>query len=292
MAVRKDTGWTGAGTRHTGKIVFLAAFTGAAFAQAPDIEQIMSRVGRNQAKAQDLRKDFTYHQKQLLRMNYSNHKLAREERREYDVTPDVRGVKKELTKFEGHYGYKGNTVPYDRPEYHYKGLDIDADLINSMSEDMTNDKNSRDGIDHDLFPLTYHQQLKYDFKLIGSETYRGRQVYRVSFAPKKGKGIEDADWKGEALIDQAEYQPVFVSTRLAFQMPLLVKTLLGTDIKGLGFSVAYQKFEDGVWFPVSYGGEFEVRAVFFYKRTISVSMVNSDFKRSLVNSTVTYQTQQ
>jgi hypothetical protein len=56
--------------------------------------------------------------------------------------------------------------------------------------------------------------------------------------------------------------------------------------------VAYQKFEDGVWFPVSYGGEFEVRAVFFYKRTISVSMVNSDFKRSLVNSTVTYQTQQ
>ncbi|HXB68875.1 MAG TPA: hypothetical protein VNY05_11550, partial [Candidatus Acidoferrales bacterium] len=82
------------------------------------------------------------------------------------------------------------------------------------------------------------------------------------------------------------------STKLAFQMPLLVKTLLGTDIKGLGFSLAYQKFEDGVWFPVSYGGEFEVRAVFFYKRTISVSMVNSDFKRSLVNSTVTYQTQQ
>jgi hypothetical protein len=284
------------------KILFLAVLTGTAFAQPPgiptpdiqppDIEQIMSRVGRNQAKTQDLRKNFTYHQKQLLRMNYSNHKLAREEKREYDVTPDVRGVKKELTKFEGHYPYKGKAVLYDRPGYHYKGVDIDGDLIDSMSEEMTNDRKSRDGIDHHLFPLTYHQQLKYDFKLVGPETYRGREVYRVSFAPKHEKGIEDANWKGEALIDQAEYQPVFVSTRLAFQMPLLVKTLLGTDIKGLGFSLAYQKFEDGVWFPVSYGGEFEVRAVFFYKRTISVSMVNSDFKRSLVNSTVTYQTQQ
>ena len=274
------------------KILFLAVLTGAALAQPPDIEQIMSRVGRNQAKAQDLRKEFTYHQKQLLRMNYGSHRLAREEQREYDVTPQARGVKKELTKFQGLYPYKGKTVPYDRPGYHYKGLDIDADLINSMSEDMTNDKDSRDGIDHDLFPLTYHQQLKYDFKLIGPETYRGREVYRVSFAPRHEKGIEDAGWKGEALIDQAEYQPVFVSTKLAFQMPLLVKTLLGTDIKGLGFSLAYQKFEDGVWFPVSYGGEFEVRAVFFYRRTISVSMVNSDFKRSSVSSTVAYQTQQ
>src|SRR5437764_12286682 len=103
-----------------------------------------------------------------------------------------------------------------------------------MSEEMTNDTNSRDGIDHELFPLTYHQQLKYDFKLIGQETYRGREVYRVSFTPRHGKGIEDAAaWKGEALIDQAEYQPVFVATRLAFQMPLMVQSLLGTDIKWL-----------------------------------------------------------
>jgi hypothetical protein len=52
--------------------------------------------------------------------------------------------------------------------------------------------------------------------------------------------------------------------------------------------VTYQKFEDGVWFPVSYGGEFEVRAVFFYKRTISVNMTNMEFHRSKVDSSVTY----
>ena len=52
--------------------------------------------------------------------------------------------------------------------------------------------------------------------------------------------------------------------------------------------MTYQKFEDGVWFPVSYGGEFEVRAVFFYKRTISVNMTNTEFHRTNVNSNVTY----
>ena len=75
---------------------------------------------------------------------------------------------------------------------------------------------------------------------------------------------------------------------LALKIPAAVKVLLGTDIKGLGFSVTYQKFEDGVWFPVSYGGEFEVRAVFFYKRTISVNMTNTEFHRTNVNSNVTY----
>ena len=77
-------------------------------------------------------------------------------------------------------------------------------------------------------------------------------------------------------------------TELATRIPGAVKILLGTNIKGLGFSVTYQKFEDGVWFPVSYGGEFEVRAVFFYKRTISVNLTNTEFHRTNVSSSVTY----
>src|SRR5437016_5406156 len=85
-----------------------------------------------------------------------------------------------------------------------QGLDIDGELIHEMSEEMTNDKNSRDGIEHDLFPLTYHQQLKYDFKLLGAETYRGRPVYRVSFEPKRHQEFDEAAWRGEALIDRDE----------------------------------------------------------------------------------------
>ena len=35
--------------------------------------------------------------------------------------------------------------------------------------------------------------------------------------------------------------------------------------------MTYEKFDDGLWFPVSYGGEFHVRAVFFYARNMSIS---------------------
>lgn len=79
-----------------------------------------------------------------------------------------------------------------------------------------------------------------------------------------------------------------VTTALAWKMPLAVKTLLGTNISGLGFTVTYARIAEGVWFPVSYGGEFKFRGLFFYERTCTISMKNSDFKRTEVNSTVAY----
>jgi hypothetical protein len=270
------------------QIAIFAALAAAAAAQAPDVGTIMDRVGRNQAQAVAQRQEFTFHQKQLLRLIRGNGKVAREENREYDVSPNAHGVQKELLRLEGKYEYKGKYVTYDRPGYKYKGLDVDGDLIRDLSEDTTNDSHSRDGIGADLFPLTTQEQRKYDFKLLGTEHYRGREVYRIRFEPKPHQDMDDASWKGEALIDAAEFQPVSVHTELATRIPRAVKILLGTDIKGLGFSVTYQKFEDGVWFPVSYGGEFEVRAVFFYKRTISVNLTNTEFHRTSVNSTVTY----
>ena len=269
-------------------IAIFSALAAAAAAQTPDVQTIMENVGRNQAQAVALRQEFTFHQKQLLKMNRGNGKVAREEHREYDITPKGHGVAKELLRFEGKYEYKGKYVTYDRPGYNYKDMDIDGDLIDDLSDDMTNDKSSRDGIGANLFPLTTEEQHKYNFKLLAAEKYRGRDVYRVSFEPKPHQDFDEAAWKGEAMIDAAEFQPVSVHSKLALKIPKAVKVLLGTDIKGLGFAVTYQKFEDGVWFPVSYGGEFEVRAVFFYKRTISVNMTNTDFHRTNVKSNVTY----
>ncbi len=272
------------------KLLAAAVTLGCAWAQPPDVSQIMARVGLNQAKSQELRKSYVYTQKQLLRLMRGSGKMAREERREYTITPQERGVQKQLAHFEGKYETHGKYIAYDRPRYQYKNLDIDGELIDELSQDMTNDRNSRDGISCDLFPLTYHQQMKYNFRFVRQEQYRGRGVYRVAFEPKPHYGGEEDGpiWKGEALIDAEEYQPVLVTTNLAVKIPAAVKILLGTNIKGLGFSVSYQKFEDGVWFPVSYGGEFEVRAVFFYKRNISVSLVNSGFQRTDVTSNVAY----
>ena len=272
------------------KLILLAATAAMAAAQTPEIEQIMSRVALNQAKSHDARKDYVYNQKQLLRMIRGGGRVAREEHREYTVMPKERGILKELTRFDGRYELKGKFITYDKPAYHYKGLDLDSDLIDSLSKDLMDDGDGKDGLSPDMFPLTYHQQLKYDFRLVKTEQYRGRPVYRVEFEPKpKMKHMEDgAVWKGEALIDTEEYQPRKVATRLAWKMPLAVKTLLGTNVSGVGFNVAYEKFADGLWFPVSYGGEFEFRAVFFYKRTMTISMVNSDFRRADVNSKIAY----
>ena len=274
------------------RFLLAAVLTGCAWAQAPDIEQIMSRVGINQARSLEERQNWVYTQKQLLRMVRGNGRIAREEHREYVVTPKFRGVAKKLVKFDGKYESKGQDHSYDKPGYEYKGTDIDGQILDSMSKDMTDDHASKDGVDHSLFPLTYHEQLKYNFKLVGSEEFHGKPVFRVSFEPKPHQDFDDSVWKGEALIDAAEYQPVLVTTKMARGLPLVVKTLLGTNLKGLGFSVTYQKFADGVWFPVSYGGEFDVRAVFFYKRTISVSMVNTDFRHTDVNSSVAYATEE
>lgn len=269
-------------------IIFTPILAGFALAQTPDVDGIMSQVGINQAKAQELRYLYVYDQKQLLRFVRPSGKIAREEKREYVVTPRLHQVHKDLVHFEGRYYDHGQFVSFDKPGYEHKGIDIDADLLDSMSKDMTDDHESPDGIGRDLFPLSYHEQLKYDFKLLGAETFRGREVYRVSFTPK---AKEDADWKGEALIDKAELQPVMVTTNLAWKMPMAVKVLLGTNVKGLGFTLTYQKLENGVWFPESYGGEFEVRGLFLYRRTMSISMTNSDFHKLDVKSRIAYATE-
>jgi hypothetical protein len=270
-------------------LVLLLAATGLLKGQTPDVESIMSQVGRNQAKAEENRSLYVYTQKQLLRFVRSNGKIAREERREYVVTPALHRIRKKLVHFEGKYEDHGQFVAFYKPGYEHKGLDLDAELLNDMSQDMTNDRKSLDGIGRDMFPLTYHQQLKYNFKLLGAETYQGREVYRVSFLPKPH--MQDANWKGVALIDKEELQPLTITTDLAWKVPLLVKTLLGTNVKGLGFTVTYKKLEDGIWFPVSYGGEFQVRGAFVYRRTMSISMTNSDFHKLDVNSTIAYQTE-
>ena len=256
---------------------------------------IMAKVAVNQDRAQAARSAFVYHQSILIRFKRSNGKLAREEEREYVVTPTEKGFKKDLAHFVGKYEKGGKLIAYDKPGYEYKGIDIDGDLANSMANDMTNDKDSRDGITKDLFALTADKQKGFIFTLQGKEDYRGRQVYHIDFRPKKPSLLDCDDdnesscWAGEALIDPEEYQPVLVTSWLAKGIPMAVQILLGTNIKHLGFKVTYQKFDEGLWFPVTYGGEFYVRGLFFYKRTMAMSVVNSGFQRADISSTVSFE---
>ncbi len=265
-------------------LILLAVFP--ALAAEPTIDQIMARVGENQARAQDMRRAYIYNQKVLARFHRTNGKLTREEKSEFTVTPTPEGIDKKLTHFEGKVDRGGKLVDYSEPGKEMKDLDIDGDLMRDMVNDMTGDKESKDGLAHDMFPLTAKEQAKYDYLLEGKEIYRGRAIYRISFHPKPH--TEDADWKGEALIDAEECQPVMVTTKFAVRIPMAVKVLLGTDVKGLGFTVSYEKFDDGLWFPVSYGGEFHIRAVFFYARNMSINMTNSGFTKAKVSSRIAY----
>jgi hypothetical protein len=237
----------------------------------PSAETIMARVAENQARSERLRSSFVYQQKVLVWLHDSRGKLVREESREYLVTPTPDGTKKELTA----------SRERARPG---KLAGMDADIAHDMRDELTNDRKSKDGLNRNLFPLTAAEQRKYSFRLAGDEVYRGLPVYRITFAPKDSGGA----WKGEVLVSRDECQPVLVATQLAHKLPLLVRTALGTNLHGAGFSVRYQKFDDGVWFPVSYGTEFRVRALFFYNRSIVVSLENAGFQRARVSSRIEF----
>lgn len=277
-----------------GSAIAMAVLLWYAARQPEPADIIMAKVALNQNRAQEMRKAFVYHQSVLIRFQRGNGKLAREEQREYTVTPLEKGYKKDLTHFTGKYEKGGKMFDYNEPGFEYKGVDIDGGLANSLANDLADDKESRDGITNDLFALTAEKQAKLVFQLEGKEDYRGREVYRVTFKPKKASLVDCDDdesscWQGEALIDPKEHQPVLVTTWLAKSIPKAVQILLGTNIKHLGFKVAYQKFGEGLWFPVTYGGEFYVRGVFFYKRTIALSLINSGFQKSDITSTVSFQ---
>src|SRR5690348_10915245 len=146
---------------------------------------IMAKVALNQDRAQEMRKAFVYHQSILIRFKRGNGKLAREEQREYTILPSEKGFKKELTHFTGKYAKGGKLIEYDKPNYQYKGIDIDGQFADSLANDLTNDKDTRDGMGKDPLPLTAGIQEKFSFHLEGKENYRGTEVYRVTFRPKR-----------------------------------------------------------------------------------------------------------
>jgi hypothetical protein len=48
--------------------------------------------------------------------------------------------------------------------------------------------------------------------------------------------------------------------------------------------VVYKRQEDGVWFPATFGTEFRIHVLFFINRQVSVSLENSGFQHTHVES--------
>lgn len=245
-------------------------------------DEIMAKVAANQDRSEALRKEFVYRQHVHILTHKPGGKMLREETADYDVTPMPDGTEKKLQKLTGRYLVKGKYEAFEGEPVPAQDS-LDGDLIKNFRDDLANDK-SKDGLAKDLFPLTSEEQKEYQMELLGQETQDGRAVYHIGFKPKDK---DEMTWAGEAYIDAAEFEPVRVFTKLSRRMPFMIRTMLGTDLPGIGFNVVYARQEDGVWFPSTFGTEFRIRALFFINREVSVSLENSAFERAKVKSKVT-----
>lgn len=279
--------------RHAMAWLLCAATAAAGLAgrNGQHVEDIMARLAANQDRAEGLRSAFVYDQELRVRFLRGDGRIARDEIRRYRVTPTDKGTAKQLVGFEGRYEKGGALIAYSEPGFKHKDVDIDGELIDELARDLADDARARDGIAANLFPLTTSEQRKYRFILKGSREYRGRNVFEIGFEPKREARDEEEDtpWAGTILVDAEDYQPALVSSRLAKGIPFAVRTMLGTNLKGLGFQLRYERFDEGLWFPVSYGAEFEVKALFFYKRRIAFSMSNRGFQRARVDAKISYE---
>ena len=239
----------------------------------------MARVATNQDRSEGLRKEYVYKQHIHILTHKPGGKLMREETADYNVFPTPDGTEKELTLLTGRCWLKGKYEPFTGEPAPEEGS-LDGELIKNFRDDLANDK-TKDGLGSDLFPLTSEQQKDYVFKLLGQETLQTHNVYHIRFWPKDK---DEITWAGEAYIDAEEFEPVLVFTKLSRRIPFMVRTLLGTDVPGIGFNVVYHRQPDGVWFPATFGTEFRIRAVFFINRQMSVSLENSAFEHTHVES--------
>ncbi len=271
-------------------LLIAITLTTPALAQQPTAVDIMARVALNQDRSEAERARYIYVQHSHTASRKGKTVMC-EEVTDYRVTPSDTGSTQQLLKLDGRLLQKHEYITYttlapkkEEPvSDHDDSLDgMDRDLIENMRSNLTNDK-SKDGIGAHLFPLTSKNQLDYEFHLLGREQRNGREVFHLNFRPRDK---DDYSWKGDAYIDTTAYQPVLIRTTMARNIPFAVRTLLGTSLPGLGFTVAYAPQPDGVWFPTTFGTEFKIHFLFFFNREITLSADNRDFAKTHVSSQI------
>ena len=276
----------------------------------------MNRVAINQDTAEAERAHYVYVQHAKMASRRGNAVMC-EEITDYRFTPSVDGSHEELLKVDGRFLKQHKYVTYtallprdeDKPKDSDKDKDndkdksekkekkekdkdpvfdpnsnetIDRDIVENIRWNLIHDT-SKDGYNAHLFPLTSKNQLDYSFRMIGRERLNDRDVYHITFRPKKK---DDFGWSGDAYIDTTAFQPVLVTTGMARKIPFAVRTLLGTNFPGLGFSITYAPQLDGVWFPITFSTEFKIHVLYFFHREVILNAQNRDFEKTHVTSRI------
>lgn len=278
----------------------------------------MARVATNQDRAEAERAHYVYvqHAKTVSRRGET---IMCEELTDYRFTPSNDGSREDLLKVDGRMLKNHKYVTYTKllPHVEDKPKDadkdkstaapekedrtdkakekdkdpafdpnsdetLDRDLVENMRSSLIHDK-SKDGIAAHLFPLTSKDQAEYAFRMRGRERLNGHDVFHISFRPKDRK---DFGWSGDAYIDTTAFEPVLVTTGMARKIPFAVRTFLGTNLPGLGFTITYAPQPGGVWFPVSFSTEFKIHVLFFFHRDFIIDAQNRDFEETHVTSRI------
>ncbi len=270
-----------------------------------DPRRILDAVRKQQAEGKQQRSRWMFQQQVLVRMLRGKGVLAREELRQYRVRPTVKLIERDLLSLEGKVAIKGTVHPYSDPEYRTGNFDLDGEIVQSFAEDVMFHKGGDDSLEDSMYPLSDAMMARHQFEFHGEERYQGREVYRFTFQPnpkqgkKAGQGKDDESsreteearrgfWEGEMLVDRTTLAPVLVVTHQARNVPLVVRTLLGSNVKQFGYKLEYAQMPDGTWFPSRYSGEFSLRVLFGYSRRIAVSAVNSSFQRASADTEIRY----
>jgi hypothetical protein len=281
--------------------LILLLIGGAARAQQLTASDIMSRVAANQDRSEAARAHYVYvqHARTLSRKGKT---IRCEEVTDFRIIPTDKGSQQKLLTLDGRLMYKGKYIHYTQLDAHATNVKnddslnigvvdkdddpMDLDIVENMRQNLTANR-SKDGIGAGLFPLTSKVQADYTYNLVGRGTTDGRDCYHIAFAPRDK---DDYGWKGDAWIDAKAFQPVLVHTTMARNVPFAVRTLLGTSVPGLGFTVTYapepDDSPDAIWFPVTFGTEFKLHVLFFLNRTITLDVRNRDFEQTHVHSTI------
>ncbi len=278
-------------------IFFVGIWAAVLYAQ-DDAASIMAKLAANVEKSTDARRQYVYEQAVRSSLVRTNGQAARQEKRRYSVLPTEKGTEKKLVTFEGEYRKGKQMVPYSDPVFKYKDMDIDGDVMRELTDDLVNDKKSRDGIPHSLFPLRSQDLSGYKFTMKGKSEFKGRPLYQIAFEPVKKEtcvniGSDNGDceghpWMGEAWVDAEEFQPVRIDTHLAFQIPWGVRVFLGTNLRQTGFAITYIRVAENVWFPATYGTEFRFNVLWGYRRTVTLSLESKAFKKTDASWTIQY----
>jgi PIN domain nuclease of toxin-antitoxin system len=273
-----------------------------AHAQQPTADAIMAKVAANQDQSEAERPHYLYVQHAHV-TSRAGKTIHCEETTDTRIAPTETGYTHHLLKLDGHVLIKRKYVTYTQlpgtknPDAEPTGDQsitligddddpMDRDLVEHMRDDLTRNK-SKDGIGAGLFPLTSKTQADYTFQLLGTEHINGREVFHIVFSPRDKK---DYAWKGDAYIDTTAYQPVLVRTKMSRQIPFAVRTLLGTSLPNLGFTVIYAPEPadkpGAIWFPISFGTEFKLHILFFLNREITLNVENRNFEKTHVTSKI------